>query len=394
MSECEESFDCSASKLSAVRRPWTAEEDSTLIAAVNQYGSSRGPGSAWSVISKSVGGHRTNKDCRKRWFHSLDPNLRKGKWSREEDEKLKKLYGEMGPQWKEIALKIPGRKDDQVSKRWRDVLDPKLTPKVPWASLEDALLLQLFEAHGPKWTIIADHLPGRSPLACRNRSRKYLKTASKHRDQDPQDSDPSPGDLVQSSAADDSDSSTSVDMFLNWPFPDIPDESHSAPNALQFDYNIYHPPVTTESVLSGGTGIADNSHLGNTQEPFDIGSGDIKHSDQLGTEAISQWIASLSTDLSTVKPSNISEPVAHSQYDNQQMQPIQVSNNHPQPAVSDIWALLLALDSGQEFVNVDAGLLRGLLSDATHSSLRILGDMASHDNVGSTSATHYGPDQT
>ncbi|WVQ84103.1 hypothetical protein IAT38_006248 [Cryptococcus sp. DSM 104549] len=170
------------------RRAWTEEEDAALIDAVRRLGSARGPGSAWTQISQAVGPTRTNKDCRKRWFHSLDPSLRKGKWSADEDEALKRLYRQLGPQWKEIALHIPGRKDDQCSKRWRDVLDPILTPKKPWTPLEDALLLQLHEQHGAKWTTIADHLPGRSPLACRNRSRKYFKLSAG----EPSDPNPSP----------------------------------------------------------------------------------------------------------------------------------------------------------------------------------------------------------
>jgi hypothetical protein len=68
-----------------------------------------------------------------------------------------------------------------VSKRWRDVLCPDLTPKMPWSSLEDALLLQLFESHGPKWTVIAEHLPGRSAISCRNRSRKYHNHSTQER---------------------------------------------------------------------------------------------------------------------------------------------------------------------------------------------------------------------
>lgn len=43
------------------------------------------------------------QDCRKRWFHSLDPSVRKGKWSPNEDDALRKLYSELGPQWKEIG---------------------------------------------------------------------------------------------------------------------------------------------------------------------------------------------------------------------------------------------------------------------------------------------------
>lgn len=62
-----------------------------------------------------------------------------------------------------------------MSKRWRDVLAPELTSKKPWSGKEDALLLELLEKLGPRWTAIADKLPGRSPIACRNRSRKFRK---------------------------------------------------------------------------------------------------------------------------------------------------------------------------------------------------------------------------
>ncbi|OCF32137.1 hypothetical protein I316_06293 [Kwoniella heveanensis BCC8398] len=366
MSESDEQLAGSVSKRPAVRRPWTAHEDSALIAAVKQYGSSRGPGSAWSAISNAVGGHRTNKDCRKRWFHSLDPNLRKGKWSREEDEELKRLYAEMGPLWKEIALRIPGRKDDQVSKRWRDVLDPGLTPNKPWASLEDALLLQLFEAHGPKWTVIADHLPGRSPLACRNRSRKYLKTSSDQRNPDSQDLDQSPESVNNSPAADTTEGSESVDMFLNWPFPDIIDESHPQSHSLQFDYNLCPPSATTRTPETAEM----PQNPGQIQETFDAITADAKHSDHLeGAEAISQWIASLETDLSALAPCNPGEAVvAQPQFDSTQSQPIPLATNPSQPAVSNVWALLLALESGQQSVNVDARLLRQLMSDATKDS--------------------------
>jgi hypothetical protein len=45
------------------RRRWTADEDARLIAAVNKYGSQRGPGSQWSKISAGLPG-RTNKVSR------------------------------------------------------------------------------------------------------------------------------------------------------------------------------------------------------------------------------------------------------------------------------------------------------------------------------------------
>ena len=70
---------------------WTPEEDAVLVEAVSACEppsdllSSRGllkldlAGSrrCWNTIAQSLPG-RTNKSCRKRWIHSLDPSLRKG----------------------------------------------------------------------------------------------------------------------------------------------------------------------------------------------------------------------------------------------------------------------------------------------------------------------------
>ena len=71
---------------------WTPEEDAVLIEAVTNcesFGRAvhrvgdllesglAGPRRCWNTISQSLPG-RTNKSCRKRWIHSLDPSLRKG----------------------------------------------------------------------------------------------------------------------------------------------------------------------------------------------------------------------------------------------------------------------------------------------------------------------------
>ncbi|ETS77271.1 hypothetical protein PFICI_11145 [Pestalotiopsis fici W106-1] len=151
--------------LPTTRRIWSREEDEALIAAVAHYGTSRGHRSNWPRIAAA--------DCSKRWFNSLDPAVKKGKWSQEEDDALRRLYAELGPKWKSISQRLPGRQEYQVAKRWGDVLSPDLASKEPWSPLEDALLLQLYETHGSKWSIIAESLTGRSPVACRNRCRKY-----------------------------------------------------------------------------------------------------------------------------------------------------------------------------------------------------------------------------
>ncbi|KAK5814593.1 hypothetical protein F5H01DRAFT_346936 [Linnemannia elongata] len=163
---------------------WTPEEDQQLRAAVQIYGDKT---EKWSKIAACVPG-RTNKNCRKRWFHSLDPKLKKGPWTEEEDHLLKTGVEMFKGQWSKIAERIPGRTDDQCAKRWREGLDP-LIDRAAWAPEDDILLLQRFEEFGSQWQKIALAFPGRPGLHCRNRWRKiqrslnHMKRATKRRSQ-------------------------------------------------------------------------------------------------------------------------------------------------------------------------------------------------------------------
>ncbi|KAF9936998.1 hypothetical protein BGZ65_001890 [Modicella reniformis] len=146
---------------------WTPEEDECLRAAVQLYGDKT---EKWAKIAACVPG-RTNKNCRKRWFHSLDPKLKKGPWTEEEDHLLKTGVQMFKGQWSKIAEQIPGRTDDQCAKRWREGLDP-LIDRAAWTQEDDLLLLQRFEEFGSQWQKIALAFPGRPGLHCRNRWRK------------------------------------------------------------------------------------------------------------------------------------------------------------------------------------------------------------------------------
>ncbi|WJG36102.1 heterokaryon incompatibility protein-domain-containing protein [Fusarium oxysporum Fo47] len=153
------------------RRPWTPAEDATLRTLVGHFGASRGSEGRWKDIASGLEG-RTAKDCRKRWLHSLDPSLRKGRWTSQEDEILLSAYARLGPLWNEIALLIPGRKDDQCSKRYNDILNPSAKNRLSdWTAEEDNLLRQGVAALGHRWVAISSRIPGRPPLTCRNRWR-------------------------------------------------------------------------------------------------------------------------------------------------------------------------------------------------------------------------------
>ena len=111
---------------------------------------------------------RTNKSCRKRWIHSLDPELRRGRWTSMEDFLLRNAIDEHGQLWWKVAKHVPGRTDDQCAKRWREKLDPSIS-RAPWSLDEDKVLLAACGLHGTHWNAIAAQLPGRPPVHCRNR---------------------------------------------------------------------------------------------------------------------------------------------------------------------------------------------------------------------------------
>ncbi|KAJ2769090.1 hypothetical protein IWQ56_002686, partial [Coemansia nantahalensis] len=150
-----------------LRAAWTAEEDRLLKIGVRAYGPNT---ESWPRIALLVPG-RTNKSCRKRWFHSLDPSLHKGPWTAEEDELLRERVARFPSQWSRVAEGIVGRTDDQCAKRWRESLDPEID-RGKWRPEEDRLLLEKFEELGTQWQKIATFFQGRPGLHCRNRWRK------------------------------------------------------------------------------------------------------------------------------------------------------------------------------------------------------------------------------
>jgi hypothetical protein len=152
---------------------WTEDEVIKLKAAVQTHGDKN-----WGAIAALVPG-RTRSQCLSRWKNVLDPNDRAsgrtGKWTEEEDLKLKnsvKTHG--GKNWYEIASLVPGRTQKHCSNRWHDFLDPSIdrvderTGK--WTSDEDKQLKDAVQTHGGKsWGEIAALIPGRTKIQCSSR---------------------------------------------------------------------------------------------------------------------------------------------------------------------------------------------------------------------------------
>ncbi|XP_058878237.1 myb-related protein A-like isoform X3 [Acipenser ruthenus] len=116
-----------------------------------------------------------DQDCKSAELKNSKKLLSKVKWSREEDEKLKRLVDQHGPEaWDLISNYLPKRTDAQCQHRWQKVLNPELV-KGPWTKEEDQRVIELVYKYGPKrWSVIAKHLHGRIGKQCRERWHNHL----------------------------------------------------------------------------------------------------------------------------------------------------------------------------------------------------------------------------
>lgn len=92
--------------------------------------------------------------CRQRWMKCLHPDIKKGRWTDEEDRILEEAMSGDFAGWNYVADRIPGRTAKQCRERWHHYLSPHIS-KEDFTEEDDALLTELFTLHGSRWAIIA-----------------------------------------------------------------------------------------------------------------------------------------------------------------------------------------------------------------------------------------------
>ena len=105
------------------KRPWSTEEDAELLRLVKTQDLSR---IKWSKIAKGLGGGRLGTRCRERYYNQLDPTIKRGSYTAEEDEKICAEVADMGTKWVKIAALLPGRTENQIKTRWYSTLKKKV----------------------------------------------------------------------------------------------------------------------------------------------------------------------------------------------------------------------------------------------------------------------------
>lgn len=98
-------------------------------------------------------------------------------FSSEEDELLKHIASEMGFDWPRIARLFQNKTPAQVAKRWTCRLDPNIK-KGRWTTEEDNIIEQMQAKNGNNWKLIAQKLPGRPPAAIKSRYYNSIKKRS------------------------------------------------------------------------------------------------------------------------------------------------------------------------------------------------------------------------
>ncbi|KAH1191135.1 Transcription factor LAF1 [Glycine max] len=100
---------------------WSPEEDNKLRNHILKHGHG-----CWSSVPIKAGLQRNGKSCRLRWINYLRPGLKRGKFSKQEEETILTLHHMLGNKWSRISQHLPGRTDNEIKNYWHSYLKKRV----------------------------------------------------------------------------------------------------------------------------------------------------------------------------------------------------------------------------------------------------------------------------
>ena len=156
-------------------KKWNEHEDNLLLDLVNTK-----LGKKWRFIALHFR-NKTKFECYTR-FIKINPAVKKGKWSADEDSKIIELVKEIGYDWAKIGNAIKTRTSKQIRSRFIYYLDEGLNNS-EFTKEEDEMIKKLLPIFKTNWAKYLNYLPNRSAKIIQNRYGPYKKKSFKEKEE-------------------------------------------------------------------------------------------------------------------------------------------------------------------------------------------------------------------
>ena len=154
---------------------WSAPDDQRLYESVRTYGEY-----SYSDMSYYMG-DKTPMQCLHRWKFSLKPTIKRGRWTKEDDDKVEDIVAEEGFNWQKLREVVKDRTRAQVRERLRILAayrkeQPGATSG-PWSIKEAFEMMRLLHKYGDtKWAKIRQDMNFK--YTCPTLYRRWLRIQS------------------------------------------------------------------------------------------------------------------------------------------------------------------------------------------------------------------------